>query len=202
MFTGLIEGLGRLVESESRGAARRLGVDHALGGGPLVLGESVALDGVCLTLAARAGQRFWVDVVPQTLARTTLGELAPGAAINLERALALGDRLGGHLVLGHVDGTAVVREACRRGAEHRLVLELPPELARYVVPRGSIALSGVSLTVAGVDRSSFEVALIPETVARTTLGAARAGMRLNVEVDLLARYLDRLVHGDPAAGVP
>jgi len=192
MFTGLIQGLGRVAEIAPRRGATRLGIDGPWRADQLVDGESIAVDGVCLTVTARRGERFWMDAVAETLARTTLGRLRPGARVNLERALALGDRLGGHLVQGHVDGVVAVAGVTRRGADCRMALRVPEELRRYVAFKGSVALHGVSLTVAALTADGFEVVLIPETLVRTTLGAVRPGERLNVEVDLLARYLERL----------
>jgi riboflavin synthase len=161
-------------------------------------GDSVAVDGVCLTVAERRRDRFYADVVAETLARSTLGMLRSGHKVNLERSLRLGDRLGGHLVLGHVDGTVEAVALDRRGADCRMRVSLPPELARYVSLKGSVAVHGVSLTVAGLEPGSFEIALVPHTLERTTLGQVRPGDRLNVEVDLMARYLERLIHNrDP-----
>ena len=193
MFTGLIEGMGRVRAVAPAPGLSRLTVDTPFPAGELALGESVAVDGVCLTVTACTPAGFAVDAVAETLHRTTLGGLGPDDPVNLERALRVGDRLGGHLVQGHVDGTAAVRELSRRGGDVRLVVELPEALRPYVALKGSIALSGVSLTVASVEAETFAVALIPETLARTTLGRAAPGVRLNVEVDLLARYLEGLL---------
>ncbi len=198
MFTGLVETVGRVVEATRRGGLLRIGIASALPVAEMADGESVAVDGVCLTVIERRGDRFWSEVIPETSARTTLGRARAGARVNLERALRVGDRLGGHLVQGHADGTTTVRAVRRRAADHRLVLELVPRLGRYLALKGSLTLQGVSLTVAEVAGETFEVALIPETLERTTLGQARAGDRLNLEVDLVARYLERLASGgDP-----
>jgi riboflavin synthase len=175
----------------------RLRIRSTLPAAELAAGESVAVQGVCLTVAAVSKDGFAADVIPETLSRTTLGAAARGTRVNLERSLRLSDRLGGHLVQGHVDGTARVLSVSRRRGEHRLRVEAPAALRRYLAPKGSVALDGVSLTIAAADGAAFEVALIPETLSRTTLGDAAAGDRLNVEVDLLARYLDRLLGGDP-----
>jgi riboflavin synthase len=194
MFTGLIREVGTVerVDRDDAGARLRVGAELAPGLRP---GDSVAVAGVCVTVAERGDGAFEADAINQTLSLTTLGGLREGDRVNLEPALRAGDPLGGHLVQGHVDGIARVSEVREDGRSRRLRLELPGELARYVVPRGSIALDGVSLTVAGSGDERAEVALIPETLARTTLGALRKGDRVNVEVDLVARHLERLVQG-------
>lgn len=199
MFTGLIQEVGKVVEATPRRGSTRIGVSSGLPVAAMQDGESVAVDGVCLTVVRRQGNRFWADAVSETLARSTLGELRPGKKVNLERALRLGDHLGGHLVLGHVDATVPVLDVKRRGADVRLRAGLTPEISRYVAFKGSVALHGLSLTVAEVGTDWFEVALIPETLARTTLGEKRVGEKLNVEVDLLARYLERMI-GNAADG--
>jgi len=203
MFTGLIEDVGKVVEASPRRGSMRLGIACALPVGEMRDGDSVAVDGACLTVVQRRGNRFHADVVAETLARTTLGRLRPGRRVNLERALRLGDHLGGHLVLGHVDDTARVTGLTRRGDDVRLRVELTPAIRRYVALKGSVALQGVSLTVSGLDDGGFEVALVPQTLERTTLGEARVGEPLNVEVDLLARYLERIIGaGHPARPAP
>lgn len=202
MFTGLIEGTGRVERVVPGAGATRLAVRSDLPVGTMKDGESVAVDGVCLTVARRAGQVFEADAVAETLAKTTLGSLRPGDAVHLERALALGDRLGGHLVQGHVDAVVRVLSLRRRGGDVRLEVSLPAALRGLVALKGSIALQGVSLTVSAVTPRSFEVALIPGTLERTRLGGLRRGDGLNVEVDLLARYLEALMRdrGAPGAG--
>jgi len=187
-----------VVEVEPSGAALRLAIESSLDVAKIEHGESIAVDGVCLTVVERRADRFCVDVIPETLRCTALADVRPGRRVNLERSLSLGDRLGGHLVQGHVDAAALVR-AVQFGDDYRLGVELPPDLRPYVALKGSVALDGVSLTVAGLDATGFEVALIPETLERTTLGARRAGDRINVEVDLLARYLERLLQTRGAA---
>jgi riboflavin synthase len=193
MFTGLVETVGRVVEANERDGALRFAVAATLSGAELTRGESIAVDGVCLTVVEATREGFRTDVILETLRRTTLGAAGVGARVNLERALRVGDRLGGHLVQGHVDATLAVREVRRDGGDYRLVVGLTPEVGRYVAFKGSVALQCVSLTVAGLEADAFEVALIPETLERTTLGEMRPGGRLNVEVDLLARYLERLL---------
>jgi riboflavin synthase len=194
VFTGLVREVGTVaaLDRDERGARLRVEADLA---GALAPGDSVAVAGACLTVAERSEAAFEADAINQTLSLTTLGELRPGDRVNLEPALRAGDPLGGHLVQGHVDEVARVLGVAADGASRRLRVDLPAELRRYVVPRGSIAFDGVSLTVAGVGGGEVEVALIPETLARTTLGGVGEGDRLNVEVDLVARHLERLVQG-------
>ena len=198
MFTGLVETIGRVVARTPRGRATRLTLASELPSQGTEVGASVSVDGVCLTVAARSGDRIMADVVAETLSRSTLGGLRARQRVNLERSLRLGDRLGGHLVAGHVDRTVRVRSVRRHGADRRLELELPAELRPYVAHKGSLALHGVSLTVASLAADRFEVALVPHTLERTTLGAVRVGDRLNVEVDLLARYLESLTRAKRA----
>lgn len=192
MFTGLVEGMGSVIRAERTEAGRRLAVEPPFPVGELSPGESVAVDGACLSVAELDGAAACFDVIHETLRRTTLGGLAPGSRVNLERSVRLSDRLGGHLVQGHVDTVAEVLAVERAGGEVRLRVALPDEIARYVAFKGSVALAGVSLTVAALDDETFEVALIPLTLRETTLGRLAAGDRLNVEVDLVARYLERL----------
>lgn len=204
MFTGLIETTGGIERVTKRSGATRLAIRSDLPPASLHEGDSIAVDGVCLTIARRAGKVFEADAVAETLARTTLGDLRVGSSVHLERALALGDRLGGHFVQGHVDAVGKVRALHRRGADVRLEVELPKELSGLVAYKGSITLQGVSLTVAAARRRSIEVALIPATLEKTLFGSLRPGDRLNVEVDLLARYLEALMrerglHAKPRA---
>jgi riboflavin synthase len=175
-----------------QGGARLTIRPRALPVGELILGESIACSGACLTVVERGDGLVSFDAVPETLARTTIGTWRPGAKVNLERALALGDRLGGHLVQGHVDvvGEVVARRPEGQGA--RLGFSLPASIAPLVAEKGSIAIDGVSLTVATAGRDRFEVALIPETLARTTLGDAAPGTKVNLEADVLARHVARL----------
>jgi riboflavin synthase len=193
MFTGLIEGMGRVAAVIPGEGLTRLTVETPFSAAELTPGESIALDGVCLTAATLDAHGFSADAVAETLRLTTLSALRPGDPVNLERALRVGDRLGGHLVQGHVDGTADVLEVRRLGGDVRLRVTLPAALGPYVALKGSIALSGVSLTVAGLEPGAFSVALVPETLSRTTLGRLGPGGRVNVEVDLLARYLEGLL---------
>ncbi|HYM80556.1 MAG TPA: riboflavin synthase [Candidatus Limnocylindria bacterium] len=200
MFTGLVEELGRIARIEERPGARRLWIEARQVLEGTRAGDSLALNGCCLTAVQVEPDRFAVEVVPETLSRTTLGEWQSGEAVNLERALRLDQRLGGHLMQGHVDGVGIVRSMVIEGDGRRMALELPDELARFVAEKGSIAVDGVSLTVAGVNGASCEVALIPYTLAATVSGSYRPGRRVNLEVDLIARYLARLLDGAGSAG--
>jgi riboflavin synthase len=193
MFTGIVRELGRVeaVERNEAGARVRIGCELAAG---LTSGDSVAVEGCCLTVAEpRVGAGFEADVINQTLSLTTLGGLEPGSRVNLEPALRAGQPLGGHIVQGHVDGVGEVVELAEDGISRRLRVRLPNGLERYAVEHGSITLAGVSLTVAGLEGDAIEVALIPETLERTTLGALGPGSRLNVELDVVARYVERLL---------
>ena len=190
MFTGLVEGLGRLARVRRAGAGARVRVAHALPGGDLEPGESVCVDGCCLTVAALGPGWFEADLSPETLARTGgTVRWRTGRSVNLERALHAGERVGGHYVQGHVDETLRLLALRRQpGGWTAARVELPPGARRYVVEKGSIALDGVSLTVARTGRGWFEVALIPTTLGATTLSQRRPGSRLIVEYDVLARY--------------
>ena len=192
MFTGLIQDVGSVAEVETSEAGARLRINTRLAG-ELEPGDSIAVNGVCLTAteADRAG--FEAEAMNQTLSVTSLGPLAPGDRVNLELAMRAGDRFGGHFVQGHVDGTSEVLELEEDGFARRLRARLEPGLAAAVVEHGSIALDGVSLTVSGLGEDWFEVSLIPETLDRTNLGAAEPGRQLNVECDLIGKYVQRSV---------
>jgi riboflavin synthase len=193
MFTGLVADMAVVERITPRQGGARLTLrPRATPVEALAPGESIACSGVCLTVVERGSGLVSFDAVPETLARTTVGSWRPGSAVNLERALALGDRLGGHLVQGHVDAVGEVLARTAEGQGARLALSLPAALAPLVAEKGSIAVDGVSLTVAAVSRDRFEVALIPETLARTTLGAAEPGTKVNLEADVLARHVARL----------
>ncbi|NIJ11700.1 riboflavin synthase [Saccharomonospora amisosensis] len=189
MFTGIVEELGEVVGVEPRGDATRLTVRGPVVAGDARHGDSIAVNGVCLTVVDVSGGEFTVDVVAETLRRTSLDKVEPGRLVNLERAMPADGRFGGHVMQGHVDGTAVF--LCREpeGLTH---FAFPPELGRYIVEKGSIAVDGISLTVAGVTAEEFAVALIPTTLWLTTLGRAEPGDRVNLEVDVLAKYVEKL----------
>jgi len=185
---------------EASGPDRRLRIQTAgLPLADLALGDSIAVSGVCLTVVERTGDGFWADVSAETLSRTGLGALEAGSAVNLEKALTLQTPLGGHLVSGHVDGIGTVVERRPEGRSERLSIEAPPTLARYIASKGSICVDGVSLTVNGVDGARFHLNIVPHTLAVTTLADYRPGRRVNLEVDLVARYLERLLLGERAA---
>ncbi len=191
MFTGIIEGLAEVLAVEARPDGSRLRVKVPREFADLAVGQSLAVDGVCLTVVAVEGEAVEFDVVAETLRRTTLGRLAPASTVNLERALAAGARLGGHFVQGHVDGVATVTRITPQGEGCWMEVTLPAGLARYVAEKGSVALDGVSLTVATADDTRCAVALIPHTITATTLGRKQPGDQVNVEVDILAKYLSR-----------
>ena len=191
MFTGIIQSIGRIHEYDARGADARMVI---IGGGldfsDVALGDSIAVNGVCLTAVALTSDSFTVDVSAETL-RCTEG-FAPGAEVNLEKALRLADRLGGHLVSGHVDGVGTVHRFTPVGESHLLEIDAPHHLARYIIRKGSITVNGVSLTVNAVDGNRFALNLIPHTLEQTTLKILHAGSRVNLEVDMIARYVERL----------
>ena len=190
MFTGLVEEVGEVVSLENArlvAAARLVSADATDG-------ASIAVNGVCLTVVRRGDERLEFDLGPETLARTTLGDLAPGDPLNLERPLRLGGLVGGHLVQGHVDGVGVVTGMTRDGDSARLRVECPDEtLAALLIPQGSVAVDGVSLTVAALDARAFEIMLIPHTLAQTTLGWLKPGKRVNLEMDMIGKYVHRVL---------
>jgi riboflavin synthase len=207
MFTGIVEELGTVERLEPQGDAVRLTVRGPLAVSDAGLGDSIAVNGCCLTVAARDGETFTADVMQETLDKTSLGALAPGTRVNLERAVTAGTRLGGHLVQGHVDATG--RVVAREPSDHwtLVTVELPRSLARYLVAKGSITVDGVSLTVVTVDdtAATFTVSLIPETLARTTLGIKQPGEPVNLEVDVVAKYVERMLehrHIEQGSGAP
>ena len=194
MFTGIIQSVGRIARLESRGGDLRLHVDTAnLDLADVQLGDSIAVSGVCLTAVTLEAHGFSADVSNETLSLTTLGELKAGDPVNLEKALRLADRLGGHLVSGHVDGLGKVVSIAPDGRSQRWTFEVPANLARYIAAKGSVCIDGTSLTVNEVAGHRFGVNLIPHTVEHTAFHAKRAGDVVNIEVDVIARYVERLV---------
>jgi riboflavin synthase len=192
VFTGLVADLGRVREVDRTDDGVRITVDTALAG-QLGLGDSVAVNGVCLTATAVDDGGFAAEVMNETLQRSSLRDAGAGLPVNLELPLRASDRLGGHVVQGHVDGLGTVRSVVVDGFARRVEIEPASDLMRYIVEKGSVAVDGVSLTVAGLGDASFTVSLIPETLERTNLGTAQPGTRVNLEVDVLAKYVERLV---------
>jgi riboflavin synthase len=193
MFTGLVESTAQVRRVEPAGEGVRLEVTTPLAA-ELAHGDSIAVNGVCLTAVEPNGESFRADVMAETLRRSSLGPLGEGDEVNVELALRAGDRLGGHMVQGHVDGTGRVESIADEGFARVVRIAAEPGLLRYVVEKGSIAVDGVSLTVASVDEGGFSVSLIPETLERTTLGQAAPGRVVNLEVDVLAKYVEKLVN--------
>jgi riboflavin synthase alpha subunit len=191
VFTGIVRERGRVLSADRNGAGVHLRI-AAAETAQAAPGDSIAVSGCCLTVTAADGEALEFDAVPETIARTTLGALEPGTEVNLEPALRAGEPLGGHFVQGHVDGRARVTALEREGDGARLRVELPPELSRYCVEKGSLAVDGVSLTIAALHEDAVEIALVPFTLEHTTLGALGPGDEVNVEVDLLAKYAERL----------
>ena len=194
MFTGIVQDIGRVLARESRGGDVRLVIGcERLDLSSAHVGDSLCVQGCCLTAIELDGRTFAADVSRETLALTTLGDLVPGAAVNLEPALRAGDPLGGHLVSGHIDGVAQVISVESDARSQRLVIEVPAGLARYLAPKGSVSVDGVSLTINSVEDASFGVNIIPHTQSATTLGQLAVGARVNLEVDPIARYIYRLM---------
>jgi riboflavin synthase len=210
VFTGIVEELGKAAGLDLLADSARLTIYAPLVAQGAKPGSSIAVNGVCLTVTGTDGDQFTADVMGETLARSTLGQLAAGAPVNLERSAPVGGRLDGHIVQGHVDGTGLITESRPEDRWHVLRISMPAALARYVAEKGSVAVDGVSLTVSGLSPLGmgplgggaaaegehwFEVSLIPETLARTTLGAASVGDKVNIEVDVIAKYVERLLAG-------
>lgn len=194
MFTGIIIATGRVISLTEKGGDLEMGIDaEVLEDSRMALGDSVSVQGACLTVARKQGTRFFADVSRETMAKTTLGSLSPGSKVNLEPSLRAGDALGGHMVSGHVDAVGKLRTLVQDARSWRLEFELPQSLMRFVAPKGSICVNGVSLTVNHVAGRNFEVNIIPLTLKVTTLGDLKIDDGVNIEIDVIARYLDRLV---------
>ena len=201
MFTGIIQAVGKIAAIEPRGGDARLRIETGkLDMTGVQVGDSIAVGGVCLTAVVHAASEFTADVSGETLSRTTLGRLRPGDPVNLEKALTLATPLGGHLVSGHVDGVGTVLSRRDDGRSVRFRFRVPETLAKYIAEKGSICVDGVSLTVNAVHGAEFEVNLVPHTLQETTLSRLQASSEVNLEVDILARYLERLMLGERAAG--
>lgn len=200
MFTGIIEALGKVVEVEPKGGDVRLTIDSGtMDISDVTLGDSIAVNGVCLTVVQLDGSRFAADVSGETLSLTSIGELTAGSPVNLERAMLSGSRFGGHMVSGHVDGMAEVVSRTSDARSERFRIRAPRALARYIAHKGSVTIDGTSLTVNTVDGCEFELNIIPHTLEMTIIGNYQPGTRVNIEVDIIARYLERLLQGDEAA---
>lgn len=200
MFTGIIQAVGEIRKLTPRGGDAQLVIATGdLDMRDVALGDSIAVNGVCLTAVAFGAASFTADVSGETLSRTTLGELAAGARVNLEKALTPTTRLGGHLVSGHVDGVGEVVRRWSDGRSERFVIRAPNALAKYIAEKGSICVDGISLTVNSVSGAEFELNIVPHTLSATTMGEFNAGQRVNLEVDIIARYLERLLLGERAA---
>ena len=199
MFTGLIEDIGTVRELRSCGSSVQLQVATRLPAEEIKLGDSIAVNGICLTVVQYGSGFFVADVSPETLNCSNLSNVTPGSEVNLERALQLSGRLGGHLVSGHVDGIGRVIERHDDARSVRFTIEAPAELARYIAMKGSITVDGTSLTVNQVNGAQFELNIVPHTMQETIMGSYQAGTQVNLEVDLIARYLERLMLGEKAA---
>ena len=193
MFTGIVEHLGKVASLDDLDRGRNLTIDAGRLASDASVGDSIAVNGVCLTVVSVDGDRLSFQAVGETLDRTNLGVLEAGDSVNLERPLAASGRFDGHIVQGHVDGVGTVETVVPDGAGRRMTISVPATLGRYIAEKGSVAVDGVSLTVAGVTGSGFEVALIPHTLAVTTLGSRQPGDRVNIEVDVIAKYVERML---------
>jgi len=193
VFTGIVRELGSVESVDGGAGGVRVRLRAAATAEGAALGDSVALNGVCLTVTAVSGELLAFDAVPETLRRTSLGRLAAGSPVNVEPALRAGEPLGGHIVQGHVDGVGRVRALEPEGDGRRLIVEAPPEILRYCVEKGSIGVEGVSLTIAALGPDAFEIALVPHTLEATTLGSLASGDEVNLEVDVIAKYVERLL---------
>ena len=200
MFTGIIQAVGQVAAMQPSGGDLRLRINTGkLPLDDVALGDSICTNGACLTVIELPGDGYWADVSVETLNFTTLGKLQPGSRVNLEKALTPASRLGGHIVSGHVDGVGEVVSLEEDARSIRVVLRAPDELARYIAHKGSICVDGTSLTVNAVNGAEFELNIIPQTMAETVFGEYTSGSRINLEVDVIARYLERLMQGDDAA---
>jgi riboflavin synthase len=201
MFTGIIQEVGSIAAIERFGGGVRLSVRGPRVIRELAVNDSVAVDGVCQTVVGLDGEVFRVEAVEETLRKTTLGDLSAGKAVNLELPLRLNDRLGGHLVLGHVDGVGQMTSVVKQSSSWLVTVQFPPEFRRYVIPVGSIAVDGISLTVAKLEGNLLTVSVIPHTLENTTLGESRPGERVNLEFDLVGKYIEQMVTSGAGGGI-
>ncbi len=193
MFTGIIEGLGTITAIQPSGQGARLAVEAGISLEDTAIGDSIAVSGACLTAVSLSGNRFEVDVSPETLKLSTLGSARVGDRVNVERALRLGDRLDGHLVSGHIDGTGVIRQRKPLGNALIITISVPRAVTRYMILKGSVAVDGVSLTINSLGPESFEVSIIPHTAGLTTVGVKPPGSRVNIETDMIGKYIERFM---------
>lgn len=200
MFTGLVEEVAKVRRIEHRERSAELELEARVVLTDVHIGDSIAVNGVCLTVTRFTDRVFVVDAVPETMRRTNLGNLKPGDCVNVERAMQIGRRFGGHIVSGHVDGVGRLRSATQEGLAVNLDFEVPAQIGRYIVEKGSICIDGISLTVAGVQSSGFQVSIIPHTHAQTTLNRLAKGSLVNLEVDIIAKYVERLLGFGPTVG--
>lgn len=198
MFTGIIQEVGRLKGIRGLSGGKEFEIE-APGMNPLTLGESIAVNGVCLTVTRSSRTGFFTDVSPGSMSRTTLGSLRVGEAVNLERALTLSDRLGGHLVLGHVDGVGVIRRIGNEASSRRVWIGFPEEMASYIIDRGSVAVEGISLTIAETREGEFSVSIVPFTWEHTNLKGKSTGSTVNLEADIIGKYVEKLLRGKKEA---
>lgn len=195
MFTGIVEGIGRVTAVQRRGDALHLTIAPPAALTDMAVGDSICVNGACLTVSDLGQEGFQADCSPETIERTTVGSLRPTDEVNLERAVKMSDRLGGHLVTGHVDGTGAIGEVTRGSGTLVMTIRVPREIVPYLVEKGSVAVEGVSLTVSSIQGDEFQVAVIPYTTENTTLGRKRAGDRVNIEVDIIGKYVKRFLEG-------
>jgi riboflavin synthase len=200
MFTGIIEGLGKITGIRSASGGKRIAIDAGFDLDGSKIGDSIAVNGACLTAVTITKSRFEVDVSPETVDKTTLKNIKVGEQVNIERALRLSDRLDGHLVSGHIDGTGRITHKTRKGNAILVGISVAKSLARFMIPKGSVAIDGISLTVNQIDERTFSVSIIPHTLELTTLGALGQGDLVNLEVDLIGKYVEKLLSVKPEGG--
>ncbi|MBU4344227.1 MAG: riboflavin synthase [Desulfobacteraceae bacterium] len=201
MFTGIIEGLGTIAEIRPSGRGKRLLIDADFPLDQTKIGDSIAVSGACVTVIIMAGRRFEVDISPETLAKTTFGMAKIGDRVNLERALRLSDRIDGHLVSGHVDGIGIIKGKKRTGNAIIVVIDVPEFLSRYMITKGSVAVDGISLTINNRSRDCFDVSIIPHTAKLTTMGIKKTGDHVNIETDMIGKYIENFIAEKPANNI-